>query len=483
MMRAMRAAPLALALALAALCAAVPPAARAEQDETGPNFELAPDTRPDHAKRYAEVVQAFREAKDAKKDARAKVEGALKKMVQLRKEAGDLPPLLYYMGIGYQWIREYARAREVLEKAIAKNPKFHQALVELGDVRCWEHRYADSLVEYDRAIAIAPRYGHAYLMRSMAKLRMGDAKGALADAERAEKLAKEKAGAKYEEDADPLLKAVLEKAKHEVEGPSWGATTYERESANYIVRTPVSQAFADDISEHAELIYKTYTSIFPKIEKEKRKFVILAFADAAQYHANGGPPQAAGHYDPIIRKLHIYKHENDADTKIVLYHEGFHQFIHDYLDDAPQWFDEGLGDFFGPTEKIEKKDRSGKVISTSMRLRANPWRLELIQLAIRRGRVRPWRELMLMSHAELYDPEWIGIHYAQAWSIIYFLIRGGAAPDQPAGPHFKLLNAYFTALRKGDGEAEAYRRAFGGQNVAALEEEWKAFILRLKPGD
>ena len=41
----------------------------------------------------------------------------------------------------------------------------------------------------------------------------------------------------------------------------------------------------------------------------------------------------------------IPRYADDADTKIVLYHEGFHQFLHDYLEDAPQWFDEGLGDY------------------------------------------------------------------------------------------------------------------------------------------
>jgi hypothetical protein len=243
----------------------------------------------------------------------------------------------------------------------------------------------------------------------------------------------------------------------------------------------VSQEFADDIGKHAELIYKTYTRIFPKVNKEKRKFPIIVHASKADYQAVGGPPSAGGHYEPFLRKLVLFNYEKDRDLKIVLYHEGFHQFLHDYLDDAPQWFDEGLGDFFGPSKYIAPVKIKGGLKQTAegMQLCPNPWRLKYIQMAIQAGKIRPWRKLMLMSQAELYEEEWAGIHYAQAWSIIYFLVRGGAPPGAEAGPYFKILQEYFSALRRGDGQETAFENSFGKRNVAKLEEEWKAFTLGL----
>jgi tetratricopeptide (TPR) repeat protein len=452
------------------LLLALPAAAYGEQDETGPNFALPDTVKPEVMARYDEAVKAFREAHEAKKDQTAKTEAAVKKLLALRKEAPELPQVCYYLGIAYQITKEFAKARGVLETAVELNPKFHQALIELGDVYIWLKQPDKAMPWYEKALALAPDYAHGYLMRGLARLRRGDAKGAAADLERAQKL-----GAK-----DSWLALMLELARR-ADAPPWPGTVYVRESANYVVRTPVSQEVADDISLHAEAIHETYSKIFPKIKKERRKFEIFVYASKEDYHANGGPPSAAGHYDTMLRRLHIYTHEKDADTKLTLYHEGFHQFLHDYLEDAPQWFNEGLGDFFGPTEYQPKKDTKGKVTGYSMRLRPNPWRLQYIQAMIQRGRVRSWRQLMLMSQAELYDEEWAGVHYAQAWSIIYFLIRGSAAPDQTAGPYFELLKSYFAALRKGDGQGEAFEKTFGKQDLPKLEAEWRKFILKLGP--
>ncbi|HVY63060.1 MAG TPA: DUF1570 domain-containing protein, partial [Planctomycetota bacterium] len=215
---------------------------------------------------------------------------------------------------------------------------------------------------------------------------------------------------------------------------------------------------------------------FPKISKEKRKFTILVYANDRDYHAAGGPKQAAGHYDPLVRNLNIYKDKKEDNTLSVLYHEGFHQYIHDYLEQPPQWWNEGLGDFFGGARHVEPP-KGHKV--TEIRLLPFMWRLPLIQQAIRAGRVRHFKELMLMSQQELYDPQWAGIHYAESWSIIYFLIRGDAGRDSIAGPYFKLLGDYFKALRKGEGQEGAFEAAFGKCDLPKLEEAWRRYILSL----
>jgi tetratricopeptide (TPR) repeat protein len=459
----------ALAALLLALAAA--PAARAEQDESGSNFAVPTGTAQEIGDRYAAAVEAFRDARKAEQDVDKKIADAVKKFVSLRQDAPRFAPPCYFLGILYQETKEFEKARQLLDSAVQLNPSFYQAWVELGDVHGWMKSREKALAAYEKAIEVAPRYGHAYAMRGFAKLRAGDSKGALEDFERAEKL-----GPK-----DRYVASWKEHAQRDVDGPSWKGEVFKKETEHYVVLTPVSAALAEEVSKQAELIHQTYETIFPKIEKEKRKFTVLVYASKEEYHANGGPAMADGHYDTLLRKLHIYKHPKDEDTHLVMYHEGFHQFIADYLDDPPQWWNEGLGDFFGPTAYEPVLDKKGKTLKNNMRLRPNPWRLRFIQDCIQRGRIRDWKTLMLMSQRQLYEPEWAHEHYAESWSIIYFLVRGGAPPDKPAGPYFKLLQAYFEALRKGAGQEGAWEKAFGKQDVPALEKAWKEFTLKLGP--
>ena len=508
---ALAAASVAIALALAGASPAG--AAASNPDEAGPNFAVPADLAPEAAKEYARALDLYEAAHHAEDGQTEKLTAAVKAMRKVRELAPRLAPACYYLGILYQETHEYEKARGILKTACDLNPAFHQAVVELGDTYCWLKQTEKAIPEYDRAIAMAPDYVHAYAMRGHAKLRAGDFKGALEDFDLGKRVvaaARKKAkaaaaaaaaGAKgvtqtaspagvtktattvrgSEEpgpSGDPWIDDGWRRAKREVDGPGW-AKTFVCETEHYHVMTPVSQEFADDLGKHAELIFKTYTKIFPKVGKEKRKFPVVVYGSPEDYHAAGGPQMAAGHYDPLIRKLVFYKNpKGDADTKIVLYHEGFHQFLHDYLERAPQWFNEGLGDFFGPSKYVEppKGQRLG-----GMKLCPNPWRLKLIQTAIQQNRYRGFRQLMLMSQAELYDPQWIGIHYAESWSIIYFLVRGGAKPADEAGPYFKLLGDYFKALRKGDGQESAFEAAFGKVDLPKLEQEWRQFTLRLTP--
>jgi len=457
-----------MVVALAALPSVAPRelAARPCPPGTGPNFELPPDLDPKIGEQYRAALKAFEAAESAEEGATGKIEKAVKLLKAAQAAAPRFAPPLYYLGIAYQWTKEFDRARAVLKQALEINPKFHEAIVELADTYVWLKQFDRAWPEYERAIALKPEYAHAYAARGFARLRAGDLAGAASDLEKANGL------------GEPDLSKAIEFVRREIRGPDW-KQTFVCETEHYTVFTGENQALADEIGKHAELIHRTYSRIFKDIKKEKRKFPIVVFGSAEEYHENGGPPQAGGHYNPLLRKLYIFKYPKDRDTKLVLYHEGFHQFLHDYLEDAPQWFNEGLADFFGPSRYVSKTGKTGNVVSEGMELRPNPWRLKAIQMALKAGRVRPWRDLMLMSQRELYDPRLAGLHYAQSWSIVYFLIRGDAKPSDNAGPHFQVLASYFAALRKGLGQEEAFNASFGKCDLAKLEEKWKSFILSL----
>jgi hypothetical protein len=254
---------------------------------------------------------------------------------------------------------------------------------------------------------------------------------------------------------------------HAIEGPKW-SVKFEKETEHYIVKTDVDQPFADWIAAEAERIRKVYVELFEKtrIEMPKRKYTIIVFANADEYHKAGGPKMAGGHYDPRVRQLFLFKYPKPEDGQMVLFHEGFHQFLHPYLARAPQWFNEGFGDYFGATKFVKVPKEERKVVP-------NWWRLPLVKQIIQNDTARPMKELMLLSQAELYDKATVGANYAQSWSIIYFLC------EYDNRRYFPLLGKYFNALRAGKDQEEAFKAAFGDQDMKKLDKEWRDYILSL----
>ena len=363
----------------------------------------------------------------------------------------------YYLGIARQLTGEHEAAIERLQEAIKRSPKFHEAFVELGDAQRWAGKDKEAEASYGRAIAIAPEYAHAWYMRALLRARKLQLDQAKADIGKALELSPGKLEYVV---AQRQLKLVTE-------GPDW-KEKFEVETKHYVVRTNVSQELAQKIADHAELIRRLYESVFPS-SKQKRKSPIIVFKDAQEYRQNGGPQNAGGHFDPTWKQLYLFQYPKESDTLLVLYHEGFHQFLDGVVDThIPQWFNEGLADYFGPSEYFKQKGDEG------MKVRPNPWRLQLVKQMLRNEQHVPWEKLLNMSQAEMYQKEAIGRHYAQAWSIVYFL----AEADDRA--HFHYLKDYFQALRKGKSQAEAWQAAFGRTDMPALEARWKEFMLKVK---
>ena len=78
-----------------------------------------------------------------------------------------------------------------------------------------------------------------------------------------------------------------------------------------------------------------------------------------------------------------------------------------------------------------------------------------------------------MTQQEMYEPRMIGVHYAQSWAMIYFMIEGGK-------PVYKttLMN-YFKALQKGMDRHEAYAATFGKLDMQKFDAEWKGYAMSL----
>ena len=423
--------------------------------EDGSNLR-PPEKIPARAlKAYNEGHEVLEKARKGGSDSLDLAEDSLdhfRRAIRLAKT--DFALSYYRIGIAYQYTKDYNAAKRALDRALKINPRFHEALLELGDVWQWKKKYKEAIREYDKALAIKPDYAYAHRNKALAYTRMQEWEKAKESCKKALEL----------DPKEAFARQLQEMVQNEIDGPGF-EKTFTRETAHFIIETDVDQKFCNWIAEHSEHAYAKYASIFPKQSKRKLKFPVIVFSTYKKYLAYGSPEKTGGYYSDLLKKLVLWKSRTDKDTLIVLYHEGFHQFLAYYLSDAPQWFNEGHGDYFGPSVYNARTKK--------MDIKINPWRLPLVKQAIRKDKYTPFRKLMLMTQAELYDPKTIGRNYAQSWSMVYFFWH------YDKGRYGKLLQKYFLSLRKGSGLRKAFDAAFGRANLGVIEREWKGYILGL----
>lgn len=363
----------------------------------------------------------------------------------------DVPAASYYLGRLEFWDERYDRAAKYFEEAIELNPKFHEAHVFMARIHMKENELEDAEKTLDRALEIAPTSENALLCKYELYLTLGKLREARAV------LAKLKdSDIEWIELADNYLAETLKP-------PAW-PKEFRAETENYIVRTGVDQEFADMIAACAEQVRTLYGKYFFEIPRVGRKYEIFVYRDRREYHRHGGPRTAGGHYQPYTRNLYLFKYESHSDTMLVLYHEGFHQYLHEYFESIPQWFNEGLGDFFGGA----MINRAG----TRAKMGPNPWRIDTVRRAIQQNLLPSAQELMHMTREQMYS-ELGAFYYAQAWAIVYYCMEGGQSSYKRA------IQNYFKALRKGCSQAEAYRESFGKLDMEQFERNWRAFADKL----
>jgi hypothetical protein len=256
------------------------------------------------------------------------------------------------------------------------------------------------------------------------------------------------------------------------------------------------------ISMELEAMRGEYERLFPPAEPVKAVSAVRVCKDRAEYHQYGGPQGSGGYWNSEAQELVFYDYENvkgkantgKANSRIVLYHEAFHQYIHYSCGElAPHsWYNEGTGDYF-----------SGAVISGGKvnRIGVNPWRIETIQRALKEGDAVDWSKIIRYSQREYYmNP---AVCYAQGWSMIYFLRSARAVERNPQWK--KILPVYFDTLKatwkaeqqaldaagkqdddKARAEAQerareaAVTKAFEGVNLDEIQEAWAEYTLGLK---
>lgn len=264
------------------------------------------------------------------------------------------------------------------------------------------------------------------------------------------------------------------------------------------------------IKSELEAIRKQYVELFPPAREIDAVSTVRVCRDEAEYLKYGGAKGSAGYWNSVGRELVFYDNEGDgragsgkADSRIVLYHEAFHQYVYYAVGEiAPHyWYNEGNGDYFSGA-----LIKGGKV----KKIGVNPWRVGFIQAVIEgqaRHGIVPLHELIEYERDRFYDYDQLkrGICYAQSWSLVYFLRTSKVARRHETWS--KILDVYFETLKQeyasrsvqsaegqvaqdapvGEGSeiAKASRdaaleAAFSGVDLVELEEAWREYTLTLK---
>jgi tetratricopeptide (TPR) repeat protein len=432
-------------------------------DRDSPNLQLHPGAKDSDVAVFEKAEKRFWEAKEARGRNDPRANNLVDQAISLLKNAKsallhDAAPS-FYLGIASYWAHDLAAAKENLTHAADMNPKFHEAITWLAALDEIAGKQDNALTRLAKALELKPGFPPALFRRALYLAFQGKFKEAHADVVKLLEAHPNNVSAKQ--------------VSLVVDGPGW-SEKFEKESEHYIVRTDVSQEFADEMSKQAELIHKLYASreVFraPLPSGWTKKFPIVVFKDAAEYHqVTGMPSSVLGHYSLLLRQLFLFQRDDTDETLRVLYHEAFHQFLHPYLRDAPIWFNEGLAEYFGACEHV----RSAKGVD-GMKVRTQPGRVRDAQryLAASKNQL-PWRQFMMLPPSKFMASGAASYNYALSWSIVFFLCQ------YENGQYVDILLNYYKALRAGATPEAACDAALRGYDTKDIEKKWAAFVTAL----
>jgi len=277
------------------------------------------------------------------------------------------------------------------------------------------------------------------------------------------------------------------------------------DTPNYlVVYHTKKESLVNHFEKRLEGIRRSYVELFPPVGDLTAISTVRICENEEEYQLYGGSAGSAGYWNPRSEELVLYVFDNSGsdwqsgkeDSRIVLFHEAFHQYIHYAAGElAPHsWFGEGYGDYFSGSD-FNDHGEVGQVL-------VNPWRFTTIRRAVETRDHASWSEMVHMEKAEYYGPN-VHVNYAMGWSMIYFLNK---APAVRKNPKWKaILPTYFETLKsahlrerarlegaglsKNEEEVEkaaktardeAVETAFKGVDMYELQETWREFMLELK---
>ena len=268
------------------------------------------------------------------------------------------------------------------------------------------------------------------------------------------------------------------KLAREYEGVEWNDRFRER-TRYFEVHCNATPQLTKRYARLMELIRAKLSNHFPSRTINRGRAPVFIYCNQEEFMNNDlfarwGGRGLGGYYMPSNQSITTYHGTFGftGTTYKVLAHEGVHYYqglvLKGGFDNLPMWMIEGLAVYFGDGSKF---DADKQRITTGLIPRD---RLAHIQEKMIRKSHAKVRKLIALDRRSGFS----GSHYADAWALIYYLVKG---PDKKKGE--RLMQEYWgrgleKRLRRDD-FIELAEKYYG--SVEKLEEDYVKFILSLRP--
>lgn len=238
-----------------------------------------------------------------------------------------------------------------------------------------------------------------------------------------------------------------------------GGWTRAHKSKYYDFFSNGSAADTKQLASAMDKACDTFKKIFAYKKDIKRAFPIFMYASQQEFMQKTGRGQGVGGYYTSNGQIFSFHSRRAQST---LFHEGTHQFqglaLGSNMWTAKIWFIEGLAVYFEGS-KVRKKDIDTSPIPKD--------RLASVKRAINSGRYVPIKTLIRMEQREFG-----ALHYAHAWSLIYFFVNGTKGGR-------KRFREYFEGVKAGKDGMKLFEECFD-KPIEQIEKAWIQYVKRLR---
>ena len=213
-----------------------------------------------------------------------------------------------------------------------------------------------------------------------------------------------------------------------------------------------------------DMMCEEYKRIFKFEQEITRPFPVHLYGNQQEFMARTGHGQGTGGFYDGRKIVGFHGSLGSLSTLSVLFHEGTHQFqglvMGQNMWRARIWLIEGLAVFFEASKVSGKKLDTGAIPAS---------RLSNVKRAITSGSYVKLADLIRMEQAQFG-----ALHYAHAWSLIYFLVNGTKGGK-------KRFVEYFERVKAGEADQVALFEELFDKPMDQIEAAWKDYVLKLAP--
>lgn len=385
----------------------------------------------------------------------------------LHQAVSDAPwyPVTYFYLAEWKYVMgDTVGALADLGEAVKRQDTFVEARVARAELLLDLRRHAEADRELEAALAALPDFARARLLRARVRYYGSKPSDAVAELELAMRL----------EPGDLRLRREAKRLRNIVAGPTWSDMVVV-ESANYIFRAEVTakggakpvREKAAKYSNYLEVVRAWYPTLLRGKGTRTMKPIVYLFQTAESYAIYGDFTQddrlehTAGCFLRKYQQLLFYEDESSQETLDTMAHEAFHEYMESIVPGAPTWISEGMAEYAGAVTIMGGGVQPGRILEG---------RLASLQAALAEGwRGVPFATLMRETQEEFYTfvPD---LQYAQAWSVVHFLIR----------EHKPLLDRYLALLVEGATASKAFEETFAKEDLKAMQARWLDHVRRMR---